>query len=169
MNEDTRSNIDAELRRVEEDCKYTGKAHFNATERLTWQHRILGSCAVISSAAAGTAIFADYHVGAGVLSLAATILTALLTFLKPAEQAAEHKGAGDQYLALKGDVRRFRTIRLPTADDVSLTSDLLDVLVSRQKDLNRAAPTFLNCDFQKARKGIEEGEALHEVDDGVTK
>lgn len=76
----------AELLRMEEDCTHSGKAHFNAATRWTRWNYIFGIPSVGLSALAGGAFFQDYAVSAGLMSSGVTVLTALMTFLKPDEK-----------------------------------------------------------------------------------
>lgn len=119
------AKIAAELLRIEEDCDYSGKAHFNAAGRWDAYHYWLGVPAVVLSTAASAAVFKHYELVAGSLSAVVAILAALQTFLKPSDRAAAHKSAGDQYLSLKNDGRVFREIRLAHAcDDQSAIAGL---------------------------------------------
>lgn len=100
MSSDPKTTIRAELTRIEEDCVYSGKAQFNAGVRWGRYHLWLGVPSVILSALAGTAFFKGEPEIAGAMSTIVTILTALMTFLKPSERASSHKSSGDQYLKL---------------------------------------------------------------------
>ena len=120
--------IVTELQRMEEDCTVSGKSHFNAAGRWTRWNYIVGIPSVGLSAAAGAAFFEDYAVAAGLMSSAVTVLTALMTFLKPSERSSGHKSSGDQYLSLRNDARVFREI------------ELTQIAI-----LSRAAPTFSAC------------------------
>ena len=108
--------LSKEAERIEEDSIHSAKGHFNASDIWRCRHYWLGIPATILGALAGAAIVKDWTVLASLLSLAATILTALVTFLKPTERASEHKTVGDQYLALKNDARVFREIELLVQD-----------------------------------------------------
>lgn len=156
--------IKTEILRIEEDCIHSGKAHFNAAERWTALNSWLGVPSVILSALAGTAFFKDYATVAGGMSAIVAILTSLMTFLKPSERGAIHKSAGDQYLTLRNDARIFREIEIDQAGDASAAIATLATFTKRRNELNQASPQFSNRDFQKAKKGIDAGEALHVVD-----
>ena len=158
--------IQNELLRIEEDCTHSGKAHFNAGTRWNRYHFALGLPAVALSALAGTAFFSDQLAAGGVMSSVAGVLTALQTFLKPSERASSHKSAGDQYLGMRNDARVFREIKLGHVCDDQAAIDGLDEFTKRRGELNLASPQFAPRDFQKARRGINEGEALHKVDKG---
>lgn len=160
--------IEAELQRIEEDCNYSGKAQFNAGDRWATYNYWLGIPAVILGALAGTALFQNEPLVGGVLATFAAVLTALQTFLKPSDRASSHKSSGDQYLALRNDARVFRQIKLHHVCDRQAAIDGLDEFTSRRREMNLAAPQFAKRDFTKARKGIEEGEAQHQVDEKLT-
>lgn len=156
--------IHAELQRIEEDCIHSGKAHFNAGIRFAKYHYGLGVPSVILSALAGLAFFKDYPNIAGSMSGTVAILTSLITFLKPSERSASHKSSGDQYLSLRNDARVFREIKLPTLPDDQAAIDGLEEFAKRRNELNQASAQFSRGDFEKARKGVYEGEAAHSVD-----
>lgn len=164
--DDAKATIRDELLRIEEDCIHSGKAQFNAGDRWSRYHFMLGLPAVILSAAAGTAFFKDQPEIAGVLSSIVAVLTALMTFLKPSERASSHKGSGDQYLTLRNDARVLRTIKLDAACDDAAAITNLDEITKRRNELNQASLQVARRDFVKARKGIDEGEGMHRVDGG---
>ncbi|OYU51946.1 MAG: hypothetical protein CFE27_08745 [Alphaproteobacteria bacterium PA1] len=164
-NSDTpHETIEQELHRIEEDCSHSGKAHFNAGVRWSQYHYFLGIPAVVLSSIAGIAFFKDYPLIGGAISSLVTVLTALSTFLKPAERAASHKTSGDQYLGLKNDARVFRSVRLAYVCDDQAAIDGLDEFTKRRNEMNQASLVFSNIDFNKARKGIDAGESTHKVD-----
>jgi hypothetical protein len=163
---DSLDAIRAELRRLEEDCIYSGKSHFNASRRWSHYHYWLGVPSVVLSAAAGTAFFKDWPDFAGAMASAVAVLTALSTFLKPSDRSAAHKTSGDQYLTLRNDSRVFREIGMSLACDERTALEQMEGFSKRRNELNQGAYQFSSGDFEKARKGIEEGEALHEVDGG---
>lgn len=161
---DPRPVIQAELQRIEEDCIHSGKAHFNAGARWARCHYFLGLPSVVLSALAGAAFFKDYGDIAGIMSATVAILTSLMTFLKPSERAAAHKGSGDQYLTLRNDARVFREIKLAHACDDQTAIAGLDEFTKRRNELNQASAAFSRKDFETARAGIDQGEAAHRVD-----
>ena len=161
---DPKPAIQAELQRIEEDCIHSGKAHFNAGDRWARYHYCLGIPSVVLSALAGAAFFKNYGDVAGIMSAIVAILTSLMTFLKPSERAAAHKGSGDQYLTLRNDARVFREIRLAYACDEQAAIAGMDEFTKRRNELNQASAQFSRKDFEIARAGIDQGEAAHRVD-----
>jgi hypothetical protein len=161
---DPKSLIRDELRRIEEDCIHSGKAHFNAGDRWSAYHSWLGLPSVILSTLAGAAFFKDYPEIAGAMSSVVAILAALMTFLKPSERAAGHKSSGDQFLTLRNDARVLRTIKLDVACDDAASITNLDDITKRRNELNQASAQVSRRDFERARIGIDQGESTHRAD-----
>jgi hypothetical protein len=164
LDDTLKTKIASELQRLEEDCAHSGKAHFNASDRWNQFNYWFGIPSVVISALIGTAFVKDYVVWASVGSAAVTVLTALVTFLKPAEKATLHKSSGDQYLTLKNDSRVFREITLTRDVEDAAALEGLEGLTKRRNELNQASPLFANRDFKKAKKGFDDGQATHAVD-----
>ncbi|WP_250510624.1 SLATT domain-containing protein [Caballeronia sp. GACF4] len=160
----TKEAIRAELQRIEEDCTHSGKKQYNAGERWGTYNFWLGVPSTILGVVAGATFMKSHGDIAGGLAMLAALLTALMTFLKPSERAAAHKAAGDQYLALRNDARVFRQIRLDYACDDQAAIASMDEFTKRRNELNQASPLCARRDFDRARAGIEDGEATHNVD-----
>lgn len=153
-----------EAHRLEEDCIYSAKRHFNACDSWTVGHYILGVPAALLAALATTAMVKNHDNWAPLLALTSALFAALLTFLKPNDRAAQHRSVGNQYLALRNDSRIFRQIDIIEAVDDAKKGERLRRLAQRRNDLNGTAPTTPPWAFRKARRGIEEGEASYKAD-----
>jgi len=84
--------------------------------------------------------------------------------LKPSERSAYHNNSGDQYLALRNDARVFREIKLVRTCDEPAALAGLEEFTKRRNELNLASTQFSGRDYEKARDGINRGEAAHQVD-----
>ena len=164
MPTNTIERITKELLRMEEDCTYSGKSHFNASARWLKMNYYLGVPAIALSPLAGIAYTEGFSKIAWTMSAAVAALTALMTFLRPSELSSKHKTSGDQYLSLRNDARVFREIQLLHLEDEQTAINSLAGLTKRRNELNQASPQFSNRDFRKARIGITKGEAQHKVD-----
>lgn len=153
-----------EAERIEEDSIHSAKAHFNAGDTWKRRHYWLGIPATLLGALTGAAIVKGCPELAALLSLTATLLTALVTFLKPTDRASMHKSAGDQYLALRNDTRFFREIELLESEITCTHSDNLKTLAQRRNELNQSSPEIPRRAFEKARQGIDEGETQYRAD-----
>lgn len=154
----------AEACRIEEDTQHSAKNQFNTCESWSGWHFRLGICATLAAGAASAAFMKDWPAVAQFLGMLATVLTALTTFLKANDKAAQHKAVGNQYLALRNDARMFREIELLEPGDAGKKAEKLRKLAQRRNELNAAAPVPTRSAFRKTRKGIAEGEADYAID-----
>jgi len=155
-----------EAERIEEDATYSSKSHFNAEDTWVHRHYWLGIPATALAAIAGAALIKSQPEWASALTLLASLLTGLMTFLKPNERAALHRAAAGQFLALKNEVRLFREVELLQVHQLDELPVRLKALSATRNELNQKSPSIPRGAFIAARKGIEEGEATHKVDKG---
>lgn len=150
--------------RLEEDATYSSKGHFNAEDTWVRRNYWLGVPATALGAIAGATLIKSQPEWASAFMLLASLLTGLMTFLKPNERAAMHRAAAGQFLALRNDARFFREVELLQVDRLDEMPEKLKVLSAVRNELNQKSPSIPRRAFVAARKGIEEGEATHEVD-----
>lgn len=153
-----------EAERLEEDAIYSSKSHFNAENTWVLRHYWLGVPATVLGAIAGAALVKSQPELASLFTLMASLLTGLMTFLKPNDRAAMHRAAAGQFLALRNETRFFREIELLDTARLDELPDKLKALSSARNELNQKSPSIPRSAFVAARKGIEEGEATHKVD-----
>lgn len=156
--------LQREAERLEEDAIYSSKGHFNAEDTWVRRNYWLGVPATLLSAIAGATLVKSQPEWATGFTLLASLLTGLMTFLKPNERAAMHRAAAGQFLALRNNARFFREIELLQADQLDVLSERLKELSTMRNELNLKSPSIPRRAFVAARKGIEEGEAMHKVD-----
>ncbi|SCK42609.1 hypothetical protein VAR608DRAFT_4085 [Variovorax sp. HW608] len=154
-----------EARRIEEDAIHSAKRQFNACDFWGRLHYWLGVPATLLAAGASTAIAKSAPELAQVLGLLATLFVTLLTFLKPNDRAVQHRGVGNQYLALRSDARMFCEIDSVENKDDTKKVEALRRLAQRRTELNEIAPPTSRRAFEKAREGISQGEARYRVDE----
>jgi len=163
---DNKEKIINEAKRIEEDSLYSSKGHFYAGQCWLNVNLYLGGITAILSAIAGASALSqfDYHnIVAGGLSIIVAGLTAIIIFINPNEKSFIHRKAGNRYNALRNDARIFYDIELSEADDKKAIEDLKK-LNDRRSKLNSESHQIPKWAFEKARKGIEEGEAKYKVD-----
>ncbi len=161
-----KEKIIIEAKRIEEDCLYSAKGHFYAGQWWVNTNLWFGGLSASISAVAGASALSqfDYHnIVAGSLSIVVVGLTALLTFINPNERATVHQKAGNKYNALRNDTRIFYGIEVSGANDIGVVDDLKK-LNDRRNKLNIESSQIPKWAFEKARKGIEQGEAKYKVD-----
>lgn len=124
----------------------------------------MGVPATALGAIAGATLVKSQPEWASAFTLLASLLTGLMTFLKPNERAAMHRAAAGQFLALRNEARFFREIELLETDRLDELPERLKALSSARNELNQKSPSIPRRAFVAARKGIKEGEATHKVD-----
>ncbi len=153
-----------ESERLEEDTLYSSKGHFNAEDTWVRRNYWLGVPATVLGAIAGATLIKSQPEWATAFTLLASLLTGLMTFLKPNERAAMHRAAAGQFLALRNEARFFREIELLQPARLDELSERLKALSVARNELNLKSPSIPRRAFVAARRGIEEGEATHKVD-----
>ena len=165
-----KSELVAEAARLEEDSNFTARGHYNAASRWRSSHRWLGIVAATFSALTAAAALKAWAPDVIVISsVVAGVLTAVLAFLKPSEEAERHHRAADQSLAIRNRARFFHKVDLLHEDktDRDLT-EALRVLTEQRNDLLAGAPIIPRHAFRKARRDIEGGTTTHAVDETRT-
>lgn len=155
--------ISMEAERIEEDCIFSSKGHFETA--ACWQkiHLWIGVPSAILAGIAGVSAFDEQTLLAGMLAILVAGLGAVSTFLNPSGKAAEHHGAGNSYLALRNRARRFRRIELLGDESVGVKDKIL-ALGQQKDDLSASSPQIPEWAFRKARKNIEDGQSDYVAD-----
>src|SRR5205085_2901503 len=96
-----RAAIEAEAKLVERETGSSALAHRMATSAWRWVYLALGVPTTALAAIAGASALGHYRVVAAVFALAAAIASALLNFLNPGVQAADHRKATARYRAIE--------------------------------------------------------------------
>lgn len=164
-------NIIDEANRIEEDSNLSAKGHFCAAKRWARTNFWLGLISTILASLAGaSAIFSGYHgvplvtIIAGLFSLFAGTLAAIITFINPNRKSSSHFNSGNNYNELRNDARIFHRIVINNLREND-AKEKLQLLNGRRNELNKRSDQIPDWAFKKARKGIEEGESTYCVDD----
>ncbi len=159
--------IVAEAERVEEDAIHSGKAHFAQAERWRAFHFWVGAPAAVLAAIAGAAVLGEFQYGtfvSVVTAFSAALLAAVMTFFDPQKQVQIYTQCGNRYLVLRNKARIFREIECEQAsNDEELTPGLKRLTEERDR-LNSESPVIPRWAYEKARRGIEAGEAIFKAD-----
>jgi hypothetical protein len=164
---DLAARLHAEADRIEEDCTYSAKGHFESARIWGRWNLGLGIPAVLLATAAGT--LNDYPEYAAIFAFASAAVTAVLTFLRPSDHAATHQRTGTLYNSLKARARFFKEIDLASVARSETLTKKLRGLSEARSALNEAAPPIIRPAFRQARAGIEGGEAAYRVDQPAVK
>lgn len=167
MTGNTKDNIIKEARRIEEDTLYSAKGQFIAANFWTKFHLWMGVPTAILAAIAGASAlsqFENHNIVAGILAIMVAALTAVTTFLNPNEKANSHLNAGNKYNSLRNKARIFCEIDSCEETSIQELIKQLKELAKQRDELNQNSPQIPKKAYEKAKKGIEEGEADFKVD-----
>jgi hypothetical protein len=151
----------AEAARIEEDSIHSAKGHYNAADRWRHVHLWIGIPNAILAAIAGLKAFEGSNEIAGALALIVAAVAAVNTFLNPGDRSSTHRRCAGEYLSLKNNSRIFSNIsirRLSCNDEIDAR---FQELASKRDDLNATSPQIPEWAFNKAKRGIDAGEATY--------
>ena len=154
-----RSQIVAETKHIERDCRVASTSHFAAATFWTTLYYLLGIPATIVAGVAGLTALADHTLVAATLAIVATALTATTTFLNAGEKAHAHGRKRFQYEELKNDVRVFREVTMKLIDDDDdLHRELMQLCKLRNR-LNRDSPQVRQRAVARVARELEREDA----------
>jgi len=161
MTEIVKKRIIDESKRIEEDCLFSGKGHFNTAQFWTNFHYWIGGPTVVLAAIAGGI---SLSMAITILSIIVAAATAVITFVNPNEKANIHHNAGTAYNALRSEVRIFYSIEAEHSNDLAALTKKLEDLNAKRSTLGDNSPQIPQWAYQKAKKGIEGKENIYKVD-----
>lgn len=165
MNQKLIQTVISECHRIEEDSLYSSKSHYNVSDLWDKFNLWLGVPLAILTALSGLAAVKSYSNIVLLLSISATILTAINTSLNPSKRAALHKSAANEYNKLKNDVRIYREILLSNSDlSEKALIENLSIFSDRRNQLNSSSPNIPRWAYRRTQKDINQGFATYYVD-----
>lgn len=118
------------------------KKHEAAARRLELQYRKVGIASIVLSAIVGASVFASLEAAyepwsriiAGIISIAASVLSSLITFHRYEERTEKHRAAGADYKAA------LRALERMHADKSILDQDNINRIEEKLDELEKSAP-----------------------------
>jgi len=162
-----KEKIIKEAKRIEEDSLFSAKGHFYAGQFWEKFHLWIGISSTIIAAIAGASAlfqFTNHNVVAGVFSMIVSALIAVTTFINPNEKLGNHHKAGNEYNSLRNKARIFYEVEAQTISDEKILLDELKKMNKIRDKLNKESPQISKRNYEKAKKGIEEGETNYKID-----
>lgn len=164
MDTSNSTGILRECKRIEEDSIYSAKGHFEAANFWSRVQCRLGGASAALTAIAGGLAFNGMGVLAGSIAMFTAALTSLLTFLNPSERQRAHLMAGNDYKELQNQSRLFREVEINSETETTQSKNKIKRLADQRNRLNQRSPQIPRFAFEKARAGIEQGEADYAID-----
>lgn len=138
-------------------------AHYDMVERYRVRHRTFGIAVVVATSIVGTATFGSLaevagknaepwiKFGTGIISVLATVLAALQTFLGFSDLQAQHKRGADGYSEVRRDLD---LLLMKYPDVVGAPSESavasLDEIKKKLDDLDKMSPTIPDGIYEAA-------------------
>jgi hypothetical protein len=156
--------IALECSRVEEDCLYSAKGSFEAARDWGRVHLMIGIPTALLAAVASVSAFNNYPALAGALAVLVAALSSVSTFLNPAEKAQGFHRTGNRYNALRARARFLREVTSRTATTPEDQATELRSILAEKDKLSQESSIIPRPAFERARRGIEAGEATYAAD-----
>lgn len=146
------------LRHWQRGLRINHMAQYQAAARCAQLGRGLGLAVVALTTVVGTTLFATLShspsnaikIGAGMLSIAAALCSALQTFLAYPQRQADHHAAGGRYGSLR---REIETLLAAPPGEPQLAVSLSDIR-TRWDEIDRSAPAVPPKIFDAARESV---------------
>ncbi|HEX4806226.1 MAG TPA: SLATT domain-containing protein [Conexibacter sp.] len=146
------------LRRWQHGLRINHMAQYQAAAHCAQLGRGLGLAVVALTTVVGTTLFATLSqspsnavkIGAGMLSVAAALCSALQTFLAYPQRQADHHAVGGRYGALR---REIETLLAAPPGEPQLAAALQDIR-TRWDEIDRSAPAVPPKIFGAAREAV---------------
>jgi len=149
-----RKGISDEARRVERETATSALAQRMAADAWGWIFYLIGVPTAILAAVAGAAALVDHKNVAAGLALGAAVTSALTTFMKPGEQAKEHRRASTDYRAVENKAREFWKVQCVGQASTQELQHRLESLISEWNDADTQAPHVVSRLYRKAKESV---------------
>jgi hypothetical protein len=162
---DTRQKKEEMLKGWLRGLRILQKGNFNAATYYSKLGKRFGVPVVITTSIVSSAIFAtlgtqckEIQIAAGFISILATILASLQTFLGYAERSSSHKEAAVGYGELRTEVQVLLTCDLMAVPNLD---ERIESIRKRWSALDKASPTLPTSIYETTARTIENAGQKH--------
>lgn len=150
-----RTAIRGEASRIHESAVFSAQGQFEAAKVWQTVHWSLGGFVAMISALSAVLTFAsEAQVLSGALAVLAALAAAVLTTGRPDRLAERAAARGNDYTALRNDVRRLLRVQIPS-DSVPALRKRLDSIAGRASGLDQEADPIPRFAYKAAKRNIE--------------
>lgn len=150
-----RTAIRDEASRIHESAVFSAQGQFEAAKVWGTVHWSLGGFVAVISALSAVLTFAsEVQMLSGALAVLAALAAAVLTTGRPDRLAERAAARGNDYTALRNDVRRLLSVHAPN-DSISALRKRLDGIAGRAAGLDQEADPIPRFAYKAAKRNIE--------------
>lgn len=153
--EDVKHLLD-ECRTIEENCLYTGQAHFVIANQENWKKWILLVIPAFLSGLAGALVACGLATWIGIVGAVLGGLAGVVAALGVDRESGNHMAAGKVMTSMRHEARQIHEVFWKEMSRAELRADVRR-LADRYNNLRLMLPATNDKAFEKARKRIREG------------
>ena len=164
MSLDKIKNIEKEIKRIEEDCIYSAKGHFESAKFWRkWYYGLMAS-SILSLCLSFTLVLPDNKLYTVIIGLISSFITVILIFLNPQEKYLSHQSSGNKFLSLRNQIRVFNDIEIKNSNYIDEYTKRLIEFSKERNSLNENSLPIAETGYKNVKKHIEEETHIYEID-----
>ena len=98
--------------RLEEDCTYSAKGHFESAKKWRYWYYGLMFVSIFTLVLSISNILSDFSTWLIIINAISGFITVIIVFLNPQEKYISHQNSGNHFLSLRNEIRIFREIEI---------------------------------------------------------
>ncbi|MDA3047666.1 SLATT domain-containing protein [Campylobacter sp. JMF_08 NE1] len=150
--------------RLEEDCTYSAKGHFESAKQWRYLYYMLMLFSIITLMLSISNIFVNFSICHIILNITAGLITVIIIFLNPQEKYISHQNSGNHFLSLRNEIRIFREIEISSLE-LNQKIEKISFLSKKRDELNINSLPISTYGYENAKKQIEtDKNTIYEID-----
>ena len=164
MSLDKIKNIEKEIKRIEEDCIYSAKGHFESAKFWRRLYYWLMIFSILSLCLSFTLTLLDSQLCTVICGIISSFITVILIFLNPQEKYLSHQNSGNKFLSLRNQIRIFNDIEIKNSNYIDEYTKRLIEFSKERNSLNENSLPIAETGYKNVKKQIEEETHIYEID-----
>ena len=150
-----------ETYRLEEDCIYSAKGHFESAKKWRYLYYLLMFFSILTLILSVSNIFTNFSNLSVIFNIITGFVTVIIIFLNPQEKYISHQNSGNHFLSLRNKIRIFREIEISSLE-LNQKIEKISFLSKKRDELNINS---LPITIKNAKQQIEvDKNAIYEID-----
>lgn len=153
-----------EALRLEEDCNYSAKGHFESAKKWRYLYYLLMFFSILTLILSISNIFTNFSNLSVIFNIITGFVTVIIIFLNPQEKYISHQNSGNHFLSLRNEIRIFREIEISSLE-LNQKIEKISFLSKKRDELNINSLPISTYGYENAKKQIEtDKNAIYEID-----